>query len=250
MKMLACMLELFLHLIIPLLEFAPILQYLSTSWGAIPRESIECSCRMCMWPAIVEVRREFRLGDSKLLLSGLAQSLRVVTHSSWCSFLGIIPSHCSSTELGGQPGLPVPFILVPVPLSIHGGQGQGCVLLLWVCHRNPQGISGDVEYLKETAWLRPLLELCGQECNMHWRKLFYFLFCKQPTAWPGAGTGREWSAAGKELTWPLPLLLWFHGASQEDAQASVFAGHSDLFNPTQMASITILSTNIDYYDFP
>lgn len=63
---------------------------------------------------------------------------------------------------------------------------------------------------------------------------FYFHFCKQCTAWPEPGTRREWSTAGKELTWPLPLLLQFHGVSQEDAQASVFAGHSDLFNHTDV----------------
>lgn len=204
-------------------------------WMLMPDVHVACHCG--------GQKRQFHLGDSKLLLSGLSSPLWAVTHSSWCSFSGLTPL-CSSTESEGEPGLPVPFLLVPILLSIHGGQGQGCSLPLWVHHRNPQGISSVVEYLKETAWLRPLPELCGQECNMHWRKLFYFLFKGQSAAWPGPGTGREWSAAGKELSWPLPLLLWFHGASQEDAQASVFAGHSNLFNPTQTVSITILSTNI------
>lgn len=105
----------------------------------------------------------------------------------------------------------------PHPTIHPWGSGTRVYFAIVVHHRNPQGISSPVEYLKETAQLSPLPELCGQECNMHWRKLFYFHFCKQWAAWPGPRTGGEWPAAGQELTWPLPLLLCFLGASQEGA---------------------------------
>lgn len=73
---------------------------------------------------------------------------------------------------------------------------------------------------------------------------FISTFCKPSAGWPGPRAGREGSATGKELTCPLPCLLRLHGASREAAQASVFAGHGDLFNPAQKASVTILSPNI------
>lgn len=76
--------------------------------------------------------RHFHLGDPKLL-SHLSPPPRVVTHSSWCCFPGIIPSHCSSIESKGQPGLPVPFVLVPIPLSIHAVRDKGvfCHCGMW-----------------------------------------------------------------------------------------------------------------------
>lgn len=227
MKMLACMLELCLHLFSWVCSYSSVCLYklrcnsMGEHWMFMPDVHVGCH---------LEVRRGsfiWRTPNTSCLICPRHTKLwpTAIDAPFLASFLLTAPPL-------SQRASQVPFVLVPVALSIHAGQGQECILPLWVCHRNPQGVSSAVEYLKETVWLSPLPELCGQECNMHWRKLFYFCFCKQCTAWPEPGTGREWSTAGKELTWPLPLLLQFHGASQEDAQASVFAGHSDLFNHT------------------
>lgn len=171
MKMLACMLELCLHLLSSwVCSYSSVYLYklrcnsMGEHWMFMPDVHVGChlevrrgsfiwgtpntSCLICpyhtkLWPTAI---------DAPFLASFL---LTAPPLSQRASQVYLSPLSWS------------------LSMSIHGGQGQECILPLWVCHRNPQGVSSAVEYLKETVRLSPLPVLCGQECNMHWRKLLF-----------------------------------------------------------------------------
>lgn len=140
MKTLAFILELFLNLIFPPLEFVAILQYTSTSWGIYLVQSHRRTLKKMPMPGVDMAchhggqGRQIHPGGPHLLLAGLSTLPQVVTHSSWCSF----PDSPFSLLLHRGTVPPALHLLVPILPSTHGAQGQGYILPLWWQHRNTQ----------------------------------------------------------------------------------------------------------------
>lgn len=190
--------------------------------------------------------REFHLGDSKLLLSGLSPPLwpTALDDPFLASLLAAPPLSQRVSQVYLSPSSWSPSSCLSMGVRDKG--------VVYHCGyiTNPQGISSAVEYLKETAWLRSLPELCGQEYNMHWRKLFYFLFIS--SLLPGLDQGLGESGQQQAKSWPDPCLF-----------CSGFMGlHRRMHRPLCLQDTVIFSTQhrwhplqyyqltFDYYNFP
>lgn len=244
--MLACMLELCLHLIIPLLEFF--------SYSSVCLYKLRCNLMGEHWmfvPGVhvvchLEVRRESFLWG---------------TPNSSCL---ICPHHSELWPTALDAPFLASFLFTAPPLSQRASQLYLSPLSWSSSHIGDKGVFYPWGYIIEipkeslvllSTWKTqygsgPCQSCVHRDVPCTGKSSFISFFVSSMLTGLDQGLGESGQWQAKSWPDPLPLLLQFHGASQEDAQASLFAGHSDLFNPTQMAPITRLSTNIDYYSFP
>lgn len=231
------------------LEFVPTLLYASTSQGIylaqshlgtlnqMPMPDVEVACCYCG-----EVTASSQEGLN-LLLAGLSPLPRAVTRSSWCSF----PSSLFSLFLH-QSRVSVRATHSPPPgrhPTVHPlGHGRGCILLLWGQSQKYSTALGN----SLCAWMRqPISATCQIRTDGNvthtgdWSFIFFMTSCLLAD-WD-QGLAERVSVRKRADLPPAPSApaSWgFRGG----CMGSVFARHSDLFNPKQMSSITILSPNI------
>lgn len=134
----------------------------------------------------------------------------------------------------------------PHPMSIHGGLAQGCILPLWVQHRNPQGISSAVEYLRQYG-SGPCQSCVGRNvtCSGEISFISFFVSSVLPGLDQGLGESGQWQAK----SWPDPCLfcpgfMGLHRRMHRPVclQDTVIFSTQHRWHPLQYYQLTLITT--------